>query len=220
MSLEFILQLTYSTCYNRFSSSLIDRDPDSLFAASWTYEDGWKLLLHDTYYTTSSTTQNPLTSFSPLAEGPRVDIYLWFEDRRHFLGLLVLTWDSWATNACPCSGCDMGQNEVMYVERPEDLSHRFEGTPNNALLRKYGFVSLVYRLKCDICRKGNSHSNQSPQHQNVRRLRLQLVEGSPCSNLTKSCRIIYGKNEAERQGVSRNHEAYRDQQCLKRYSSE
>src|SRR6059036_1564184 len=63
MSLEFILQLTDSTCHNRFSSSLIDRDPDSFLSASWTYEDGWKLLLHDTYYTTSSTTQNILSSY-------------------------------------------------------------------------------------------------------------------------------------------------------------
>src|SRR2546427_5569608 len=87
MSLEFILQLTDSTCYNRFSSSLIDRDPDSLFAASWTYEDGWKLLLHDTYYTTSSTTQNTLSScFSEQQRVPRFDIYLWFSIPRqsHF----------------------------------------------------------------------------------------------------------------------------------------
>src|SRR2546425_10319435 len=63
MSLEFILQLADSTCYNRLSSSLVNRDPDSLFTAPWTYEDGWKLLLHDTYYTTSSTTQNTLSSY-------------------------------------------------------------------------------------------------------------------------------------------------------------
>src|SRR2546425_6959827 len=78
MSLEFILQLTDSTCYNRFSSSLIDRDPESLFAASWTYEDGWKLLLHDTYYTTSSTTQNTLSAYLSQASAPRFVIYLWF----------------------------------------------------------------------------------------------------------------------------------------------
>src|SRR2546425_7453994 len=62
MSLEFILQLADSTCHNCLSSGLIDRNPDSFLSTSWTYEDGWKLLLHDTYYTTSSTTQNPLTS--------------------------------------------------------------------------------------------------------------------------------------------------------------
>src|SRR5207245_208946 len=62
MSLEFILQLAYSTCYNRLSSGLIDRDSDSFLSTPWTYEDGWKLLLHDTYYTTPSTTQNTLSS--------------------------------------------------------------------------------------------------------------------------------------------------------------
>src|SRR2546425_6380725 len=63
MSLEFILQLAYSTCYNCLSSGLIDRDSDSFLSTPWTYEDGWKLLLHDTYYATSSTTQNTLSSY-------------------------------------------------------------------------------------------------------------------------------------------------------------
>src|SRR2546427_8987093 len=62
MSLEFILQLADSTCHNCLSSGLIDRDPDSFLSTSRTYEDGWKLLLHDTYYTTPSTTQNTLSS--------------------------------------------------------------------------------------------------------------------------------------------------------------
>src|SRR2546425_12968367 len=80
MSLEFILQLTDSTCHNRFSSRLIDRDSDSFLSTSWTYEDGWKLLLHDTYYATSSTTQNTLTScLSKLQRVSRFDIYLWLE---------------------------------------------------------------------------------------------------------------------------------------------
>src|SRR2546430_15422929 len=79
MSLEFILQLAYSTCHNCLSSGLIDRDPDSFLSTSWTYEDGWKLLLHDTYYTTSSTTQNTLTPHLSQASAPRFVIYLWFE---------------------------------------------------------------------------------------------------------------------------------------------
>src|SRR6267143_2824251 len=71
MSLEFILQLADGTCYDGLSCLLVDRDPDSLFAASWTYEDGWKLLLDDAYYTTSSTTQNTLSScFSKLQRVP------------------------------------------------------------------------------------------------------------------------------------------------------
>src|SRR5438445_11466167 len=63
MSLEFILQLADSTCHNRLPCRLIDRDSDSFLSTPWTYEDGWKLLLHDTYYTTSSTTQNTLSSY-------------------------------------------------------------------------------------------------------------------------------------------------------------
>src|SRR2546425_7544419 len=66
MSLEFILQLAYSTCHNCLSSGLIDRDSDSFLSTPWTYEDGWKLLLHNTYYATSSTTQNTLTCLSKL----------------------------------------------------------------------------------------------------------------------------------------------------------
>src|SRR2546428_6801544 len=97
MSLEFILQLAYSTCYNCLSSSLIDRDPDSLFAASWTYEDGWKLLLHDTYYTTSSTTQNTLSSYlSKLQTVP--DSIFTFGSRFH--GLLQKNLDPITTATC------------------------------------------------------------------------------------------------------------------------
>src|SRR2546425_3593639 len=78
MSLEFILQLADSTCHNCLSSGFIDRDSDSFLSTSWTHEDGWKLLLHDTYYTTSSTTQNPLSPYLSQASGPRFVIYLWF----------------------------------------------------------------------------------------------------------------------------------------------
>src|SRR5436309_6022321 len=95
MSLEFILQLTDSTCHNRFSSSLIDRDPDSFLSTSWTYEDGWKLLLHNTYYTTSSTTQNTLTSYlSKLQTVP--DSIFTFGSR--FLGFAEMNFDPITTN--------------------------------------------------------------------------------------------------------------------------
>src|SRR5207245_10769192 len=79
ISLERILQLAYSTCYNCLSSGLIDRDSDCFLSTPSTCEDGWKLLLHDTYYATSSTTQNPLSPYLSQASGPRFVIYLWFE---------------------------------------------------------------------------------------------------------------------------------------------
>src|SRR5437899_1371902 len=116
MSLEFILQLADSTCHNRLSSGLIDRDSDSFLSTSWTYEDGWKLLLHDTYYTTSSTTQNTLTScLSKQQRVPRFDIYLWFGCYSLTFVIPIRTWDSGIRRPILVLAAIWGRNEVMVV---------------------------------------------------------------------------------------------------------
>src|SRR2546425_7654871 len=85
MSLEFILQLADGTCYDGLSCLLVDRDPDSFLSTSWTYVDGWKLLLHDAYYTTPSTTQNPLTPCLSQDSASIFVIYLWLEVLRQWI---------------------------------------------------------------------------------------------------------------------------------------
>src|SRR5437879_1878844 len=111
MSLEFILQLAYSTCYNCLSSGLIDRDPDSFLSTPWTYEDGWKLLLHDTYYTTSSTTQNTLTCLSRPTCSDSIFTFVWkfFREVRPTTGLRG-EFGLWVSLSASPASSDVGLN--------------------------------------------------------------------------------------------------------------
>src|SRR3989442_8305689 len=116
MSLEFILQLAYSTCYNCLSSGLIDRDSDSFLSTPWTYEDGWKLLLHDTYYTTSSTTQNTLSSYlSKLQNDPHsIFTFVWkfFREVRPTTGLRG-EFGLWVSLSASPASSDVGLNHYL-----------------------------------------------------------------------------------------------------------
>ena len=88
MGWELVFKLAESAENRRMPSLLINCHSDSFFTTSWACEDCGEFLFDDPNYSPSSSPQLKRLSSS---ERVGVNIYLWFEDRRHFFGLLVLT---------------------------------------------------------------------------------------------------------------------------------